>query len=179
MLEDVITLVAHYPDDNYPNDDTVKVTMPSELYTPTSSDTTLNISGTSSLFYFIDNANGEEVFTSDGQAQFALPVDSCYSIIFVNIHVSSALLSDSNGDTLIFINAGEYGSDYETPKLFFNVSDTAVTPVSIQDRGHQQSQLISLEYFDVLGKRYPTNDYSRVQMVFTLKLDVIKTDMSK
>ena len=48
-FEDIITFVAHYPNDSFANDDTIKVTIPAEVNTLISSDTILNMNGQSGL----------------------------------------------------------------------------------------------------------------------------------
>ena len=42
-LGDELMFVCHYPGDTYPNDDTVRTSIPSEVNTPTSTTTVLNI----------------------------------------------------------------------------------------------------------------------------------------
>ncbi len=152
-FNDEITMVAHYPGDTHSADDTVKVTIPSQVLTSTSSDTVLEVvsEGNSWLFFDVFDPEGEYLFTSeDGQTQFALPVDSCYSISISSPHLYSASLKDANGNTLLSYEAGVF-TDYMSPRLYFHVSDTAT--VSVNE--HKLSKrLIRTQYFDMLGRQH-------------------------
>jgi hypothetical protein len=150
---DVLTLVCHYPLDNYANDDTVFVTIPSEVNTPTSSDTSLIVNLTEGLYFNIKNPEGEYIELEENQTEFTLAVDSCYSIQFINSHVYSGILKDANGLTLVSYEVGDF-EGYETPWLYFHVSDTATvndTTTAILDF-EASKRLLRVDYFDMLGR---------------------------
>lgn len=151
---DELTLICHYPLDNYANDDTVFVTIPSEINTPTSSDTSLIVDLNGGAVYFsIKNPEGEYIELEENQAEFSLAVDSCYSIKFINTHLYSSSLKDANEHTLVSFEAGDYDG-YETPWLYFHVSDK---PVNVEEH-HLSRLLLKIDYVDVLGRSHLKSD---------------------
>ena len=160
---DEITLVCKYPNDTQAFDDTIKVTIPSEVINPTSTTSDIYISGHNDLSYQIKNSNGDSICSGNGDSQFTLANGDCYKIRFINSHDFDGSLSDGNQNILISFTAGEYNVAgepfgaptyfYASPWFYFNVDGQSNT--DINDAWNiLNTHLISTEYFDVLGKKY-------------------------
>ena len=104
--------VCHYPGDTYPNDDTVRVTIPSEINTPTSTSSTLQLVLDDDMFFSIRDSDGNYIINNSQQTQVDLTVDSCYSIRFTNVHLGNGLLKDTNGIELFSFQQGDLVMKY-------------------------------------------------------------------
>ena len=105
-FNDELMFVCHYPGDTYPNDDTVRVTIPSEINTPTSTSSTLQLVLDDDMFFSIRDSDGNYIINNSQQTQVDLTVDSCYSIRFTNVHLGNGLLKDTNGIELFSFQQG-------------------------------------------------------------------------
>ena len=148
-LGDELMFVCHYPGDTYPNDDTVRTSIPSEVNTPTSTTTVLNINLGIDVFYNINSPGGQYIASGSTEPQIELDLDSCYQIQFVNAHVGGASVTDSNGVELLSFQAGEFGAGAFTPWLYFNIADM---PVSLEQYQAHPSTPLSVHYFDLNGR---------------------------
>jgi hypothetical protein len=162
---DDITFVIDFEGDNFPDDDTLRVTIPSSVSTPTSISTSLAIECSSSLLYDIydsDNNIVNDAFSmpSYGSSQFSLQQGSCYSISFLNSNYYSGLLKDAASNTVLHsVQADQYSGD-QTPRLYFNVV-TIPTPADISEETNWTNQQLTERYFlDALGKRQAAQDIS-------------------
>ncbi len=148
-LNDEITFVINFEGDNFPDDDTVHVTMPSSANTETSTTETLIVEANDAVYFYVYDSNIEFVLTGEGNTEFNLSSNNCYSIIFYNSHVYPAVLKDAaTGSILCSYEAGEYLSN-QTPRLFFNVSKT----VGIEEQ-YFNTTIKDVYYLDLLGKRF-------------------------
>ncbi|MBL6663534.1 MAG: hypothetical protein ISP71_05450 [Flavobacteriales bacterium] len=148
---DEIALVIDFEGDNYPDDDTSKVTIPNNINTLSSSDTTLIISASASneIYYDVYNAAGVPVSYGETPGQFTLSKDSCYSISFLNANVTGGSLKDVSGNILVSYEVGDF-IGYQTPRLFFHVG---MNTVDITEQDFSDEQLVDFYFLDLLGKR--------------------------
>jgi hypothetical protein len=157
---DELALVIDIEGDNFANDDTIYVTMPLSVSTPTSSSTSLIVEATS--FYDVYDSNNEKVYDASGTSQFNLSEGSCYSIEFWNIQYHSGVLKDgASGTILLSFLDGDYEGN-NSPRLYFNVV-TVPTPAGITEH----SSLVKIEvmeryYIDLLGKRQNTTNMNNL-----------------
>ncbi|MBL6663535.1 MAG: hypothetical protein ISP71_05455 [Flavobacteriales bacterium] len=151
---DEVTLVIDFEGDNYPDDDTARVTVPSTINTNISVDSNLvvsaNTNGLADVFFEIHNSEGQSVYNNTNSQEFSLPPDSCYTIYFTNSHLYSASLKDTQGNTLVSYTAGQFDG-YQTPRLYFHVG---MNTVDITEQDLSDKQLIEYYFLDLLGKRY-------------------------
>ncbi|MDA9898255.1 hypothetical protein N9D69_01645 [Flavobacteriales bacterium] len=154
---DELTFVIDVEGDNFPDDDTLSVTIPSQINTPISSTTQLQLIPGSSDIIDLKNSNGYLIDIDNPQNGFTLTSDSCYSIKFFNAHYTSGGLKDANGTILVTYQAGQYDG-YRTPFLYFHVSDSLVAVEEQQDK----SKISSIVCYDILGKQYQINDLSSI-----------------
>ncbi|MDB2368850.1 hypothetical protein N9V43_01050 [Flavobacteriales bacterium] len=154
---DELTFVIDVEGDNFPDDDTLSITVPSQLNTPLSSTTQLQLMPGSSDVIDLKNSNGDLIDIGNPQNGFTLTSDSCYSIKFFNAHYTSGGLKDANGTILVTYQAGQYDG-YQTPFLYFHVSDSLV---AVEEQQYK-SKISSIVCYDILGKQYQINDLSSI-----------------
>ena len=153
---DEVALVIDFEGDNYPNDDTSKIIIPTSINTPISSDTVLSLTSSGNdIYYYIFNSAGEIIREASGSGQFSLDADSCYSISFINGHIYSATLKDLAGNTLVSYEAGDF-LGFETPRLYFHVG---TEPVDVIEQKLADEQLLKHYFLDLLGKCYNSNQW--------------------
>ena len=149
-FNDELMFVCHYPGDTYPNDDTVRVTIPSEINTPTSTSSTLQLVLDDDMFFSIRDSDGNYIINNSQQTQVDLTVDSCYSIRFTNVHLGNGLLKDTNGIELFSFQQGDFGNEVYSNWIHFNVGDNTV---SIEQQHQALSKtLLSALYYDLNGR---------------------------
>jgi hypothetical protein len=165
---DIITLVCKYPNDTYADDDSLKIVVASEINTPTSSTSQLIISGNSALSYEIRNANGDSLYSSNGNSQLNLNNGSCYQIKFKNADSYSGLMADANNNPIISFEAGEFSvgpssfsapiSVYSSPWLFFHVNTNGSVNVLTEQPSTYDAIPLSVEYYNIVGEKVNKNN---------------------
>lgn len=150
---DELAFVVKYPGDNFANDDTAKVIIPTSLSTPISSSNSLNVDNAQ---YLLRGPDGQNIIDGleTGQMQFDLDVDSCYSIRFYNVTSQANALKDANGLTLVSYQLGDYDLVGQMPWMYFHVSGS----VSINKDYNLPKKLLKTDYLDVLGKSYTSEN---------------------
>lgn len=168
-LNDEVSFVINFEGDNFPDDDTVHVTMPSSANTETSTTETLIVEADDAVFYDVYDSNNEFVLNGEGNSEFNLPSNNCYSIVFNNSHVYPAVLKDAaTGAILCSYEVGDYVS-YETPRLFFNVSKT----VGIEEE-YFITTIKDSYFLDLLGKRFEIDNHEHLTQGVYLKVTEYK-----
>lgn len=159
-FNDTLTFVGVFVDDNLAIDDSLTVIIPSEINTPTSTDSSLTLTANnSSLYHDLYNSEGELILSQgSGTANFNLEVDSCYSISFANSHISGATLEDANGQEVFSFEAGEFEGN-STPKIYFHVSNSTV---GIENQYPSKKTISEYYFIDMLGKRYEASKIDRL-----------------
>ena len=143
---DKLTFVIDVEGHNFPDDDTLSVTIPSQINTPISSTTQLQLIPGSSDYIYVKNSNGELIEIDNPQNGFTLTPDSCYSIKFQNSHYTSGGLKDANGTVLVTYQAAQFDG-YETPFLYFHISDSLIVAV---EEHQDKSKISTIAYYDIL-----------------------------
>lgn len=92
------------------------------------------------------NSNGELIEIDNPQNGFTLTPDSCYSIKFQNSHYTSGGLKDANGTVLVTYQAAQFDG-YETPFLYFHISDSLIVAV---EEHQDKSKISTIAYYDIL-----------------------------
>ncbi|MBL6663537.1 MAG: hypothetical protein ISP71_05465 [Flavobacteriales bacterium] len=151
---DLLALVIDVEGDNFPDDDTIYVQIPSSVSTPTSASTSLIVEAGS--IYDVYDSSNEKVHDGYGNGSFTLPEGSCYSIEFWNAQYYSGVLKDgASGSTLIQFQPGDFEGSV-SPRLYFNVV-TIPTPISVQE-DHLNAKVMDTYFLNLLGKRLSTNN---------------------
>jgi len=145
-LGDEITLVLHYPGDNFNGNDSITVSIPLELNTPSSIDTMFSIEASSEhLSYKIYNPDGELILYNSESSTFNLSPGSCYSIEFINPHLSDVTFKDLSEIEMLSFEAGEV--QMQMPRFYFNVGN------STSIFTHHQTKVTETYYLNLLGKK--------------------------
>ena len=154
-LGDTLTFILSISGDNFADDDTLVVVMPTEVSTPSSTDSSLTVVGPTELYFEVFNSEGEAIYSSSGFDQFTLLPDSCYSIQFLNSNVYGGLLKDQNGIEVISYEAEQYDGS-KTPRLYFHVSNTTVG--IDEPLGLKHVKIVNQYIVDGLGKKHAFTD---------------------
>ena len=171
---DVLTFVLDYPNDPYSYDDTLTITIPNEISTPTSSSTIKVYSQSQFLIYDPDGSS--ELYEPDQNGkEISLVPDSCYSIEFFNPTYESAYVEDvSNGLEVISYELGEYMGSI-SPKLYFHVSDSSSENTTSLESFGFSDMIESIFYIDVLGRKYDINEYESLPIGFYTEVKQFKS----
>ena len=152
---DTLTFIGVFNGDAFALDDTLTVVIPSQINTPTSTDSSLYLEALGpNLYYNLFGADGQLIESGSGSSQFELSPDSCYSLSFSNSHVDGMVLKDANEQEVFSFEAGQY-EGYSTPKLYFHVSNNTV---DIEDLNFLDKKILEHYFIDMLGKRHKLNE---------------------
>jgi hypothetical protein len=162
---DEVTMSIDFEGDNYPDDDAITVSIPSNISTPTSANTKLIVNGSST--HNIYKSNGEKIiaYGISGE-EFELPAASCYSIDFYGNKFNPVMLKDAvTLENLILINEGEYEQVF-TPRFYFNVVSTS----GISENGLNNKKVVESYFVNLLGKRLAVSDFENLNQGLFLKI---------